>query len=85
METQNKTPNNQKLVYAAFANIYDLVMSDSISTEKAVTAIKALAGMNRTVGLEIKIAQLKNHGEIRSVEAEGFSAQAIGTKEDDKK
>lgn len=44
--------------------------------KKAEVAVQALAGMNRTVALEIKLAELKNQTDIRRIEPKNFNETA---------
>lgn len=74
METPKKfqKPSNQKSVYSSFANLYEMIMNDDITVEKAEQANNALSGMNRTVALEIKMAELKKEVKIRQIEPKSF-------------
>ena len=88
MKTQR--PVNQKSIYHSFGDLYEKLMNDEVTLEKAEIAVQALAGMNRTYALEIKRAEvenlLKGHSvpiEIRIVETKNFDQIPIeeGNKE----
>jgi len=65
-------PVNQKSIYASFADLYEKLMNDEVPIEKAECAVQALAGMNRTFALEIKLAELKGITEARKIELKPF-------------
>lgn len=77
MENKNKVskPTNQKSVYASFANIYEKLMNDEISVEKAEQAGNALNGMNRAYALEIKRAELEKAHAPRIIELVNFEEE----------
>lgn len=73
-----KRPVNQKSIYHSFGDIYEKLMNDEITPEKAEIAVSALAGMNRTYALEIKRAEVEHslkgnmQTEIRTIEIKDF-------------
>jgi len=77
MKTQS--PPNQKALYHSFSDMFQKIMNDEISLEKAETAVKYLNGMNKTYALELKRAELQNQlkgnsvpTEIRTIELKAF-------------
>jgi len=78
---KNRTlaPVNQKSVYHSFSNIYESLMNDEISIEKAEACTSALQGMNRTYALELKRTEVEflitgqaQTVEMRNIESKGF-------------
>lgn len=69
MATQK--PVNQKSVYNSFALVYEKLMNDEISVDKAEQAISALSGMNRTFALELKRSETLNQP-VRIIEPKNF-------------
>jgi|JI10StandDraft_1071094.scaffolds.fasta_scaffold06935_17 hypothetical protein len=69
MTSPKKTirPKNQKEVYSSFSDLYEKIMNDEVSIEKAEVAVQALSGMNRTMAIEIKITELKKKPSFDSV------------------
>ncbi len=67
----NPKPANQKSVYASFANVYEKLMNDEITIEKAEQASNALNGMNRAFALEIKRSEALKE-KPRNVESLNF-------------
>ena len=74
-------PVNQKSIYHSYADLYEKIMSDEVTIEKAEQAAHTLDGMNRTYALEIKRAELEHSlagnakkVELRIVEAKGFDS-----------
>lgn len=65
-------PSNQKSVYCSFANVFEMIMNKEIQVHEAEQAINALNGMNRTVAIEIKLAELRQETNIRAIEPKGF-------------
>ena len=65
-------PVNQKSIYASFADVYEKIMNDEISIEKAEAATNALQGMNRTFALELKKAEVEGHKSPRIIELKNF-------------
>lgn len=68
-------PTNQKSVYASAALLFEMIMNDEIPVDKAEQANQALNIMNRTVAIEIKLAELKKANEIRQIEPKNFEEQ----------
>lgn len=70
----NKTlkPTNQKSVYNSFALVYEKLMNDEITVDKAEQASQALNGMNRAYALEIKRAELERVHSPRIIETINF-------------
>jgi hypothetical protein len=52
-------PVNQKSIYHSFAEVYERLMNDDITIDKAEQASHALDGMNRTYALELKRAEVE--------------------------
>ncbi len=79
MEPENEKkilkPANQKSVYSSFANVYEKLMNDEISVEKAEQASNALNGMNRAYALEIKRAELEKAHAPRIIELVNFEEE----------
>ena len=82
MKTQK--PVNQKSIYHSFGDLYEKLMNDEVTLEKAEIAVQALAGMNRTYALEIKRAEVEKmlqgnsvKTEIRIIETKNFDQISI--------
>lgn len=80
MEKRVQKPVNQKSIYHSFADLYDKIMNDEISIDKADAAARALDGMNKVYANELKRAsiehQIKNATQminIRTIELKPFS------------
>ena len=72
-------PVNQKSIYHSYADLYEKIMSDEVTIEKAEQAAHCLDGMNRTAALEIKRAEVLHiiqgntkQTELRIIEAKNF-------------
>ena len=65
-------PTNQKSLYASYAHVYESLMNDAISVEKAEQACNSLNGMNRAYALEIKRAEVEKNAKVRIVESTNF-------------
>jgi len=72
-------PVNQKSIYHSFGDLYEKMMNDEITLEKAEIGGFLLAGMNRTYALELKRAEVEHAlkgntvtTEVRSLESKGF-------------
>lgn len=82
MENDNKEtkkfhkPVNQKSVYASFATVFEKLMNDEITVDKAEQASNALNGMNRAYALEIKRAELEKTHTPRIIELLNFEEQS---------
>lgn len=73
--SRTKKPVNQKSVYNSFAMMYEKIMNDEITVDKAEQAINALNGMNRTFALELKRADVS--GEVaRNIEPVNFESNS---------
>jgi len=72
-------PVNQKSIYHSYSDLYEKIMGDEVTIEKAEQASHALDGMNRTYALEIKRAELEQSlsGNVRKVELRIVEAKAF--------
>ena len=82
-------PVNQKSIYHSYADLYEKIMSDEVTIEKAEQAAHSLDGMNRTYALEIKRAEIEyslagnaKKVELRIIEAKNFDNVPIEEKEE---
>lgn len=75
MSEKTLKPANQKSVYHSFALVYEKLMNDEITIDKAEQASNALNGMNRAYALEIKLAELKKEISPRIIEITNFEEE----------
>jgi len=74
--------NNQEDVYNSFSDLYEKIINDKITMDKAENALKALSGMNQTYLLEIKrtelLLRLKETGiEFRDIEIKSLEEKNV--------
>lgn len=67
-------PVNQKSVYASFATLYEKLVNDEITPEKAEQLNASLNGMCRTYNLEIKRADITQQA-MRNIEEKNFESE----------
>jgi|GEM_PF-3209656 len=64
-------PPNQKAVYHSYAQLYEKVMNEQISIDRAAIASRCLNGMTKTFLAEIHLAELTKK-DIRNIEIKSF-------------
>jgi hypothetical protein len=78
MPTKAILPRNQKAVYHSFARVFEAIMNEEITPEKATAACKALSGMNTAFGNEVRLMIASGKVEQRaSIESTVFEDTAV--------
>lgn len=71
MKEKTLKPVNQKSLYATWSELYRKIMDGEVEDVRAINALAALSGMNRTMAIEVKRAEVTREP-IRIVESKNF-------------